>query len=62
MTKWQGNIVIVLLLAAIFLLMLLLYNVFNGLAVMNYKIDKTQALVEKSIAAPQAPLLSPAQK
>ena len=53
MTKKQGNIIVLLLLAAIFLLLLLVYNVFNGLAVMSYKIDKTQALVEKSMAVPQ---------
>ena len=47
MTKTQGNIIIVLLLAAILLLMFLLYNVFNGFAVMNYKIEKTQALIGK---------------
>ena len=55
MTKRQGNIIIVLLLAAVFLLLLLAYNLFNGLAVMNYKIDKTQALVEKALAAPPTP-------
>ena len=55
MTKTQGRIIIVLLMAAIFLLMLLVYNVFNGLAALHYKIDKTQAMVKESIATPQAP-------
>ena len=55
MTKRQGNMIIVLLLAAIFLLLLLVYNVFNGLAVMNYKIDKTQALIEKMVPVQQNP-------
>ena len=55
MTKRQGNIVIVLLLAALFLLLLLSYNLFNGIAVMNYKIDKTQALIEKVVPVQQIP-------
>ncbi len=56
MTKTQGNIIIVLLLAAILLLMFLLYNVFNGFAVMNYKIEKTQALIETVVPAQQNPV------
>jgi len=55
MTKRQGNMIIVLLLAAIFLLLLLVYNVFNGLAVINYKIDKTQALIEQALPDQQNP-------
>ena len=55
MTKRQGNIIIVLLLAALFLLLLLSYNLFNGIAVMNYKIDKTLSLVEKVVPAQQNP-------
>ena len=47
--------IIVLLLAAIFLLLLLVYNVFNGLAVINYKIDKTQALIEQALPDQQNP-------
>ena len=62
MTKWQGNIIIMALLAAIFLLMLLVYNVFNGLAVLNYKVDKTQALIEKSMTPSKAPPLPQTQK
>lgn len=55
MTKRQGNIIIVLLLAALCLLLLLSYNLFNGLAVMNYKIDKTQSLIEKVLPEQQNP-------
>ena len=51
MTKTQGNIIIVLLLAAILPLMFLQYNVFNGFAVMDYKIEKTQALIETVLPA-----------
>jgi len=54
MTKLQGNIIILLLLAVLFLLFRISYNQFHSIAVMNYKIDKTQALVEKSMAVPQA--------
>ena len=46
MTKTQGNIIIVLLLCDI-AFNVLTYNVFNGFAVMNYKIEKTQALIGK---------------
>lgn len=56
MTKTQGNIIIALLLAAILLVMFLLYNVFNGFAVMNYKIEKTQALIETVLPAQQNPV------
>lgn len=55
MTKRQGNLIIVLLLVVLFLLLLLSYNLFNGIAVMNYKIDKTQALVEKIVPVQQNP-------
>ena len=55
MTKRQGNIIIALLLAALFLLLLLSYNLFNGLAVMSYKINKTQTLIEKVLPQQQNP-------
>ena len=53
MTRWQGNIIILLLLAVLFLLFRMSYNQFHGIAVMNSKINKTLSLVEKSMAEPQ---------
>lgn len=55
MTKWQGNIIIVFLGVVIFLLMLLLQNVFTGVATMSFKFDKTQALLEKAIPENKMP-------
>ena len=55
MTKRQGNIIIVLLLAALFLLFRISYNQFHGIAVMNSKINKTLSLVEKIVPVQQNP-------
>ena len=55
MTKTQGNIIIVLLLAALFLLLLVNYNLFNGLAGLSYKIGKTQTLIQETAASQPQP-------
>ena len=55
MTKWQGNLVITLLIIVILLLMVLVQNVFTGVASLSLKADKTQAWIETSCADSREP-------